>query len=137
LPLVDAHLVPAALIHLSWGVDHPEYRETKSKSFDNFSSSSSSSASASSASGEDSMLISSEPSIGLYLSAFLLSSTDSKGKDSHDNVTYFPSGEMLAVPAVSGNTMSGVPDSTADTKSDGTEKPQGKENKPKWLKIGK
>ena len=135
LTLIEAHLVPAALIYLSWGPAHPGFVDRNSKA--SVSSSSHSSGSCSAVAEE-------QPSLGRYLSVSLLSTASSKlGPQQSTAATSYPTGESLVAPSGPGpsNAKSSASDtvtSTADSKQDGSERVAGaKESKPKWLKIGK
>lgn len=129
LSLADARLVPAALLHLSWGPAHPLYSDRR------FMYPTSSAATASS----DEVLTSCEDSptsLGQYLCSSLLSkavSRESATLNSAVSVSY-PLGEALASPPV-GNRA--IPTAVVEGKGESGERPQGTESKPKWLKIGK
>ena len=141
LPLIEAHLVPAALIHLNWGPDHPEYKDI-SKSMPSISmfasaSAASSSASASSSSEDTDSAMTVRPLLGQYLSQTLLSHASSKdSKESSTLTSAYPLGAALG-PGLPGSTSTAGAN-TADGKSNNSDKTEGKEkSKPKWLKIGR
>jgi hypothetical protein len=135
LTLIEAHLVPAALIYLSWGPAHPSFIDRNSKV---------SASSSSQSSGSCSAVAEEQPSLGRYLSLSLLSTASSTlGSQLSTAATSYPTGESLVAPSGSGpsnakNSITDTPSSAANSKLDGTERPNGaKESKPKWLKIGK
>lgn len=152
LPLVEAHLVPAALIHLTWGPDHVEHKDNlnyKGLSLSSSSSSSSSSASVSATSvsinADTNSCIEEELLLGRYLSPSLLS-INSKNLTSPTSSSVYPLGSQLSSSLVPGGTkfianssgidsfVLGATDSKSESSSSRT---PNNENKPKWLKIGK
>jgi UBX domain len=135
LTLIEAHLVPAALIYLSWGPAHPNFIDRSSKV---------SASTSSQSSGSCSAVAEDKPSLGRYLSHSLLSTAYSKlGSESSTAPISYPTGESLVAPSGSGpsnatNGVTNTPSSAANIKLDGSEGPTGaKESKPKWLKLGK
>ena len=156
LPLIEAHLVPAALIHLAWGPDHDEHKDNLK--IKGISSSSSASASASSASicensndennidgnSKDGNSFQQDNALGRYLSSATLSlvrSNDSKG-DSSSSV--YPSGSHLSsemspklIESVVSNSSSIVSGAAVHKTESTNDRTPNNENKPKWLKIGK
>lgn len=135
LTLIEAHLVPAALVYLSWGPSHPGFIDRNSKV---------SASSSSHSSGSCSAVAEELPPLGRYLSLSLLSTASSKlSSQSSTAATSYPTGESLVAPLGPGlsNPKSSATDalsSAADSKLDGSERPTGtKESKPKWLNIGK
>lgn len=132
LSLADARLVPAALLHLSWGPAHPLYSDRS------LTSSSSSSSSSSSASSQEISMTSGSSSIplGQYLCASLLSNAVSKENATLNSAaSVSPLGETAA-PLLASNGIDSK-GAVEGNKGDSGDRPQGKESKPKWLKIGK
>jgi UBX domain len=136
LSLADARLVPAALLHLSWGPAHSLYSDRSLTSSSSSASSSSSSLASSSASSEEVSMSSPIP-LGQYLRTSLLSKAVSKENATLNSAASVPCplGETSALPLTSNDVdMKGA---VEGNKGDSGERPQGKESKPKWLKIGK
>ena len=134
LSLADARLVPAALLHLSWGPAHPYYSH---RSLTISSSSSSSSASSATSSEEVSMTPgNSRVPLGQYLCESLLSKAVSKENATLNSAASVSSLVETSVPLLTSNSVDskGV---VEGNKGDSGDRPQGKESKPKWLKIGK
>lgn len=131
LSLIDAQLVPAVLIYLSWGPIHAEHKANKSDA----TSSSAASSSSSSTSEEEKI----EVVLGRYLSTSLLSQLSSKKSSTApvSDSTMYPVGELLSATPKSDNMKGKVPITGAETDGDSESRVASKGNKPKWLKIGK
>ena len=133
LSLADARLVPAALLHLSWGPAHPYYSDRSLTS----SSSSSSSSSSAASSQEVCMTPGNSPiPLGQYLCASLLSKAISKENSTLNSAASVSPLIETSAPPLTSNSIDSK-GAVEGIKGDSGDRPQGKESKPKWLKIGK
>ena len=149
LPLIEAHLVPAALIHLTWGPDHVEHKDNLNLNLKGISSSSSASASASASSASicesshEENLCEQDKVLGRYLSLATLSLVSSNESKEDSSVSVYPLGSNLSsdmspkLNEIVSSSASIVSSATVNKTESTSDRTPNNENKPKWLKIGK